>query len=410
MLLAAVPLLVVAWFGRLKPVIAIGLMMISMLAMQIVAVVMPEDPPSLRKLIYTVQSPTNLSYFADADRSMDISTRDLLADFPHFMPQFQMHSQEKPPGPIVFFRAILGIFGAEDGNRTALIAGLIVGALATLSIPLTHLLIRTLTDNSTAAVWGACFIALAPGLVLHLPQMDQLYPVFTCALIICWYNALKQNSFRWAIAFGLTLAISCFVVYHFLVLGAFLVALTVLHIVAAPRKWAGPSAKLIVAAFASMVGFYVVLYSFTGFNPVATFVQALQMQAEHLQHLYRPYPKTIFDDLADFALGAGWLGVILALFAITRKPTRTLVLLCLGQLVLVAITGLMQTETARTWCFLLPLLAIPVGLELSNWSRVPRFAAIAMMWLILCLVGQNMKFIFKPMEQPTFTPPVRSAL
>jgi hypothetical protein len=411
MLLAAAPLLAaVAFSSKLKPWIAIALMMVSMLAMQVVAATMSQTPASFHGVIYTVESPTNLSYFTDAARTSDISTRELLSHYPHFMPQFSMHSQEKPPGPILFFRALLAIFGESD--RTALIAGLLIGALATIAIPATYWLIGSLTDDpaGTARLFGAAFIALSPGLVLHLPQMDQLYPAFTCVLLATWYAALSRRSYSWAIAFGIVLALACFTVYHFLVLGAILAALTV----AQARGRVAQILKLIAVALSGVAGFYALLLAATGFDPFATFVQALHCQADHLNDLYRPYPKTIVDDLADFALGAGWLGWLLIIFFLVRwrsHPAREtwLVALCVAQLVLVATTGLLQTETARTWCFLLPLLAIGVGLELRDWSRWPRFAVIALMWLMLCLVGQNMKFIFKPSEQPQFTPPARSA-
>jgi hypothetical protein len=413
MLAAAIPLFTVAHFARLKPIVSVLLLMVSMFAMQVAAVAIPEEPATLRKVVYTVESPTNLSYFSDADRTMDISTAELLARYPAYMPQFSMHSQEKPPGPILFFRAILGVFGASD--QTALIAGLLIGALATLAIPATYLLIKALTGDATAALFGACFIALAPGLVLHLPQMDQLYPIVTCALIIAWWKALRENSQYWASAFGLALALACFIVYHFLVLGAFLAAITVTHLIAAPRKRAVEIAKCVLIAIAALVAFYLLHYVLTGFNPIATFVEALRNQREHLKHLHRPYPKTILDDLQDFALGSGWIAWILVIFLLTRarstpKNQLVLALLCIGQIVLLAVTGLMQTETARTWCFLLPLLAIPVGLELATWPRTPRLVAIVAMWLILGLVAQNMKFIFLPAEQLPFMQQPQPAL
>src|SRR5262249_38019510 len=142
MVFAVVPLLAALWF-RMRAIIAIGMIMISMFAMQIVAVVMPQRPVNFSWLIYCVESPTNLSYFDDADRTADISTFDLLANYPQYLPQFSMHSQEKPPGPILFFRIILSICGPSD--RTALIAGLLIAALATATIPAAFLMIRQIT-------------------------------------------------------------------------------------------------------------------------------------------------------------------------------------------------------------------------------------------------------------------------
>jgi hypothetical protein len=111
---------------------------------------------------------------------------------------------------------------------------------------------------------------------------------------------------------------------------------------------------------------YLLLFAATGFDPIATFRAALETQKMHLKDLVRPYPRTIVDDLQDFALGCGWLGVLLAILSLfgprddeVRRRDRALTILCFGQLVLLAVTGLMQTETARTWCFLTPLVALP---------------------------------------------------
>ena len=104
-------------------------------------------------------------------------------------------------------------------------------------------------------------------------------------------------------------------------------------------------------------------------------------------------------DLQDFALGFGWLAVVLLAFLFTERtePRRMLLaMICVAQPIVVAATGLMQTETARTWCFMLPLVAVPVGLELSRWPVRARWIVYAAMWLILCLIGQNMIFIFNP--------------
>src|SRR5262249_3405403 len=149
----------------------------------------------------------------------------------------------------------------------------------------------------------------------------------------------------------------------FLILGALLAAITVTHLIAAPRKRAVEVAKCVLAAIAVLVASYMLLFALSGFNAIATFLEALRNQREHLTHLHRPYPKTILDDLLDFALGSGWIGWLLAAFLFARarsmsKSQILLAVLCIAQIVLLAITGLMQTETARTWCFLLPLLAI----------------------------------------------------
>ena len=63
------------------------------------------------------------------------------------------------------------------------------------------------------------------------------------------------------------------------------------------------------------------------------------------------------------------------------------------RLLILALIGLMQAETARIWLFLLPMLILPAAAELSSWRR-GAIAVFVAMWLMLCLLGQNMAFMF----------------
>jgi len=111
----------------------------------------------------------------------------------------------------------------------------------------------------------------------------------------------------------------------------------------------------------------------------------------------RPYPATILFDLTDFALGCGWIGYLLVIFHVLQKLHRQhprLVMLAMAQIMVVAVTGLLQSETARVWNFMLPLLLIPVGLELSRWPVGARLLCYAALALITTVIYQKMVFIY----------------
>ena len=163
------------------------------------------------------------------------------------------------------------------------------------------------------------------------------------------------------------------------------------------------------AVLLTCAAIYLAAFLLTGYDPIATFASAWRNQhallAQHARE--RPYPQTIAWDLLDFALGCGWIGVVLLAFYLAgtirngrgaasgawQEPNFRLVVLVLAQLVVVAVTGLLQAETARVWNFLLPLLCLPIGLELRTWRRGPRVIAYAAMLVILAVVFQNMKFV-----------------
>jgi hypothetical protein len=143
----------------------------------------------------------------------------------------------------------------------------------------------------------------------------------------------------------------------------------------------------------------VLLHLVSGYRPIATFRAARAVHAVMLQRIAevgqgRFLPETIPFDLTDFAMAAGWIGVLLAGYGLARRDGdgRRLGWLAVVQIVVVAGTGLLQGETFRVWLFLLPLLMLPIGLELRRWSRAQRTIAYACLLLLTFAVGQNMVF------------------
>ncbi|HEY7088357.1 MAG TPA: hypothetical protein VH518_09735, partial [Tepidisphaeraceae bacterium] len=72
---------------------------------------------------------------------------------------------------------------------------------------------------------------------------------------------------------------------------------------------------------------------------------------------------------------------------------NTLMLLCLAIPIFVALTGVLQAETARVWMFMLPLWALPLGIELARWDRRAAMAALVSLWLLTATIGHNMLLI-----------------
>jgi hypothetical protein len=247
-------------------------------------------------------------------------------------------------------------------------------------------------------------MSLCPGYVMIFPTFDACWPALACALIVFWRRALLRDDWRYAVAFGGTLAFACFVTYNLLVLGAFLGAWTLLVTPPSTRRrsWAASIATLTAIALATIVLLYVFFWLLTGFNPLATFISAWRAQhalLERYSHT-RPYPWTILFDLLDFALGAGWLVVPMAIAGWARwskradsPELRLSLALCLAQPALVAVLGLLQSETARVWNFMLPLLLLPAALELSRWPPRARGVAYACMLAITLVVGRHMRFM-----------------
>jgi hypothetical protein len=352
------------------------------------------------RVVEIITNPDDVSYFTDAVRLVrggEVDGLRWLSRYPDLMPSFHLHTLNKPPGPLLYYLQFVAVFGAT--RAAALVSGLVIVLLATLSIPAAYLLLRQLTGRATAAFHGASFLAFCPGYVLFFPELDLVFPLLTCALWATWAVATDGARLRVASAFGGILALVLFMSYSFLVLGPLLLGYAVL-LVAERKVTVATLLRPAGIAFATFVAVNFLLYVAFGYDALAVFRQALRQQTMLLKLIPRPYPATVLFDLTDFALSTGWTGSLLAalfLFGRHRSQTdralRRLAILCVGQLLLVAGTALLPGETARVWLFLVPLLLLPVGLELERWSPRARLLVYATTWLVTTAILQNMRFI-----------------
>ncbi len=400
MALCAAPLLAgIALFERHgKPVIPLMLAMVSLPGFMLVSVLHLGNQTSWTPMIGLIESPMALSYFADAAALVNggAGMRQWLHYWPELLGQMYLHSRTKPPGPVLLFAIFVTALGETD--RAAMVAGLVMAAVFSLAIPATYRLARALGATRQAAFHAAACLSLFPSMSVFFPLLDAMYVIGSCALIGTWSLAVARNSTRAAIAFGATLALLTFFVYNVLVIGALLAA----HgfMLATGGKRFGRVGYHAVVGLATLALLYAALWVMTGFDPIANFFAALQSQDHLLSGFDRPYPATILFDVCDFALGAGWIAVALAIFYLLDRrgpqtgPPRALLLAGLLQLIVVAVSGLLPGETARVWAFLMPLVALPAGAELARWRSVPRWTAYLCMLAILTLLSQNLHEVY----------------
>ena len=451
LLATALPLAVaVLRFNSRAALPGIVLMMATTLGLEIANRAMDLESFDLTRIATIIEEPGSIGYFTHAQEYLARGggVRQFLHDYLDLMPGFTLHARNKPTGSILFYVPFLRMFPSE--NSAALAAGLTIALLATLSVPACWRLVLELTGDREAAYQAAACMAMCPGLVLFLPEFDQFYPVYSCALLILWVRALKTGKAGYAIAFGLLFAFVCFQTFNFLVLGIFFVGYALIARLASsgaaaiegglqtstnltdllleqnlitaeqiraaededphpgplsPRRqrvaWARAFYVSAVAG-AAFVGIYAAIWLWSGYNPMKTLLTGIRLHNLDMPATHRVWPMTVPFDLTDFALGTGWVCALLAIYwaaRAARKAQETsslgfwIVVLCFSQLVAVALTGVLSGETARCWIFLFPLLLIPAGLELSTWPRSARLAALGCLWLMTVMLSQNMVFV-----------------
>lgn len=405
--LASLPIFAAQWVtrqrGRAWP--ALVLLMAGCFAMKIASVafrhdVTTESSPSLSLISIIVKDHDSTSYYTDALSLSNTPLRTWIALYPQIMAQLNLHTQTKPPGPVIYWFALIKWMG--NASDAAMIGGLLLGAIATLSIPATYLFLRlALHGDEQAAFCGASYLAVSPGFVLFFPMFDPTYILLSTAIIGLWYAGLQHGRKRAGVMLGAVLALTCVITFNVLVIGLFMVALVFVVAPERPlRRRLRTATTQAILALATAVALLLILRAVIYYDPVATFTAAWHNQHELLRRHAedRPYPQTIPWDLLDFALGSGWISILLTAFYFFSTETvpvrRRLAILAIAQLVVVALTGLLQTETARVWNFMLPLLMIPVGVELANWRPRDRVIVLAAVVLVTAAICQNIKFLY----------------
>ncbi len=319
------------------------------------------------------------------------------------MDTLHLHSENKPPGPILFFIAFIELFGPGDASAYA--SACCIAVLAALVVPATFHMVRALTQSREAAFCAAALTVLCPALALGLPGMDQLTPLFTCLLVSTWTFALRMDSRAAAIGFGATLSVALFFSPLILVVGFFLAGLTVFHVAPGAQRDARLKAvgRQVAIAMLTLAGIYLAAYVFTGYDAIAVFREILGSKHDwdpnltRQELLGRPYWKALISDPWEFMLGTGWLIGLLALFRLRdtlRARTGTWLVegLALAQIAIMPQLGFVRGESARLWLFLVPFLVLPAGVELSHWTARRRALALACLLCVLISIYVNMRF------------------
>src|SRR5581483_4552622 len=138
MLLATIPTLIAAGLferarrGRLW---LLAFPMIGTFLLRVLSAAVAEPRMQLHLIANAVRHPGINSYYIDAVALSNF--HDWLGQFPQIMRYLNMHSETKPPGSILFYLAFVRTLGHSP--HTALVAVLTIGALASVSIPMSYL-------------------------------------------------------------------------------------------------------------------------------------------------------------------------------------------------------------------------------------------------------------------------------
>jgi hypothetical protein len=376
--------------------ICLGILALGNFLLQVMGIL--TDPRGWGLIQQIVLSPNSTSYFTDASHIHGLAA--WLRNFDHATLGF--HSSTHPPGPILFYYLFFASFGSPKG---ALLGGCAVGLMASLGVCVMYVFAGLWTENRHTRIVASAFYALLPSLTVFFPEMDQIYPILSMLLILFWCRSLdsRHSPAREAAFAGLILSATILFAYNLLTVGVFLCCYS---LYGAWRQGWSKSSWVQLARSSGIVagvcaGAYTLLWLTTGYNPIASFLNALSNQAVYDATFARSNALFSLFDPYDFFLGAGMLALPLVLFQLIRilkdfdlrQNEVALSLIGLASIATVDLTGVLRGEAARVWMFLMPLLVVPVALELSRFEQRWRTAIFWMQFLILACLKANMIFV-----------------
>lgn len=356
---------------------------------------MLSEPQPLERLRAIVESPWTTSYYTDALAIQDV--RGWLARFHDA--DLHLHSSTHPPGPILYYRLWIWLFGPDGG---AYVGAALIGLWGSLGVPVLYRFSSLWTQDRASRLVVCALYVILPGLVLFFPEFDQGYPVLSMAMILFWAKALAGKA-TYAVYLGGVLFVATFFAYNLLAVGAPMALWAVVCL--AQKDWARPWAVRTALAAGLALGVAALVHMLvalaTGYQPVASFGHAFGTQSRLAAELSRPYWPGVFFDLYDFVLGGGIMTFPLAALFLRhalRDPERrssaaAWTAVGLLSILIVDASGLLRTETSRVWLFLQPLIVVPAGLELARIPFRERASILAMLWITVCVLKSKLAFI-----------------
>ena len=359
----------------------IVLIALSVIALQFTANEVQTPIRSLTRIDKVAHNQLTTSYFTVAESIVKANGIDWLGQYDQLLRLAPQHATTKPPGPVAFYVLLIRAAGSK---HAPLVIAIAIALLSACGVVVTWWAVKTIAGEDAGLI-AATLLALSPSMTLFFLYLDPVYPIFASAMLGTWYLALERDSRRAAVAFGLILFVTTMTGYTLLVVGLVLGGMTL------PFLKRRSTYALAAIAIAVAIACHALFAVATGFNPISAFRTALAMQAYQLPLLHRPWPKTIPFDILDFFLGIGWAPLVPAIFGL--KQRRSLTIACFATPFIVALTGLIQAETARVWIFMMPLFFVPAALEMEKWAPRERFAAFAAQLVVLVALYANMQFM-----------------
>lgn len=372
-----------------------------------------EEEPKRISALLEPYTRSGQEYYADVPRIDELGLGVFLRDFSNkeFHKTLSGHTRTHPPGGVVFLWIISKIFGYN------LLSASLVSILFTALVVIPFYKLGERLYGERTAFFALLLFLITPNFVMFTTtSMDGPFSVFPILSLYLFYEARERetaadialDTFRpYSLLTGISLAIGMFMSYVTVVIGVFLCAIALLE-----RKRFVQYLKVLAFAATGFIGFYLLLFILTGFEPFDALWAAIKKDEGGMgtgyEYLDR-YLHLSFANLFTFLIGIGipiivvWIRNLVTTvhqwkqnstssansisqirisWIFFPEKTDTFVIGFLITLLFFTFSTLFTMEVERIWIFMAPFFVIPVAKYLSTRPRSDLY------WVACLLVAQ----------------------
>ncbi len=383
-----------------------------------------EDDPERILALLEPYTRTSLEYYSDVPRIDELGLRTFLRDFskPELFNTLSGHTRTHPPGGVVFLWVVSKIFGYN--LVSASLASVLFTALTV--IPIYKLAERLYGEK--VALYALLLFLITPNFVMFTAtSMDGPFSVFPVLSLYLFYEAreretasdMELDTFRpYSLLTGISLGLGMFMTYATVVIGVFLCVIALLE-----RKRFVQYLKVLAFAGAGFIGFYLLLFILTGFQPIEALWAAIKKDEAGMGTGFESIDRFFhlsFANLFAFLIGVGipittvWLRQLVSSvqewkqndasselknnqpripWIFRLEKSDTFVIGFLITLLFFTFSTLFTMEVERVWIFMVPFFVIPVAKYLTARPR-SNFYWVAGMLVAQLIISEVLLFTY----------------
>ena len=359
-----------------------------------------EEEPKRISALLEPYTRSGLEYYADVPYIDELGLRVFLRDFSktELFEKLSGHTRTHPPGGVVFLWFVSQIFGHNLVSASLLS----IFFTAIVIIPFYKLSERLYGEK--VALYALLLFLITPNFVMFTTtSMDGPFSVFPILSLYLFYEARERETapditletFRpYSLLTGISLAFGMFMNYTTVVIGVFLCVIALLE-----RSRFVQYLKVLAFAATGFIGFYLLLYVVTGFQPFDALWAAIKKDEGGMGSGFETIDRYLhlsFANLFAFLIGVGipitvvWIRQLVSTgrewkqvamssnngdgrqgisWVLDIEKADTFVIGFVITLFYFTFSTWFTMEVERIWIFMVPFFVIPVANYLTERPR-----------------------------------------